>query len=1466
MESLKIRWTLGFTGEGLQFVDSKTICYIIGNNIFFLDLESEVHSVFQGTSRGIGVLTASGITGVFAFSEQKLSPSIFVHGFPDFQLKSELKGTAQLDYTSLALSDGGPYLGCCSSLPDHSITVWNWENAEPICTQAQAGRDVFSLLFNPTNWLQLCALGTTSITVWNIEKSASFHVLKPCDIQLPAMEGLSAEKQTPTPHRVSESLSYFGPEMPPSAIAGLKCDTAEGIVTKLFTRNRLTPTAICWTTTSELLVGCAEGFLLLIDPESLSLSVLFNPTCPGAVVDLTSGSFQSLTLDKKGLIIVVKDALVHSLQIKGAQVEVVQTWKLEGPATTVMYSPDYEILLSYSRTGAIYMLNSSQSDVIVKVLDVLSGNFVSAAFLSNKENTCVTIRDSGELQMLSADGACLGSLHVEVKVTSLACCPAANYAAVGTASGQVLFVDLNNAHEPRLVHQLQLYHTAVNHLAVDQEGHYLFTGSSDSHIYIIDAKPSKGFSVIGYTVAPGAILSLSTQCVRDSQQVKVLALCSGQEFKTHGGNLLTLLSLPAKDITGPNFVDRHGCLTSDSLEASVYEVPHPLQCCVLGVSEVFAYCHMRKSLQCFQLAQETDVPTEQKVQLKAVQEVRGHPLGPASLALSPNNSRLASVGHDGLLRVRETAAMERYAELQCHVCRLGGAGSVAFSADGTKLLTVKDGCLVCTELRNQDVVDDVNTATQQSQKTTHFVKATFTKENPVLIEMPVWNQQPWADVVKVKGSSSGGADFADVTEQHEGVGSLLSASPSTPTWQESRQEAVTNEDNEKVFEVKANMRQTVQELRAAIQEMMRENENLPAVERLSPQEFNLDVEEQRRVEATVQEEVNRVKEEIERDITAKCYLGDILKRECWDSVKVKGRAIKGFCSKHEVKNYPLRERTEKQVEELNRVQNIRRIEMAASTHRGLEKSLNTPSHKEENQEEDCMAHSAAVTGSFSAQLGCSNPYTYDQFSLQTTEQMLNQIILLQDVIHRIKTSFNAEFEAVHRQKVQELSRVKDRNRLIRDIMLKLDVKENLWEPTLSNSECPERLLTVEDSEIKAEKFLSPEEKKQEERKKLEEQRRLAAKGDDSRERGLDDMMEGVLEVKKEDILKKEIPLPEFVLTKAEPDWSEEEKKVYKQYEKKTKALSEEKEKYKQLLETEMKKLQACTREATERFDETLAKLYQKKFKCEMAVYQEELKITYLVYSLLAEEEMRNRELELKLKLEKLLAFKDDIGEEVRRREEEVELFHEEYDTIVAEDKILDKEFRKEFLDVPANIVDHLYKLFKRRPRLQKLRTQTNNKPNLVKEQRSGGSSAADALGKMFKAMEELDAAENAPEGLNLSIWERFCLVRRTKIESEQKVRERALTFAEMQAFLQKRRDEHRAVEQEMKTLSDDLESLHREKNRFLMDTMVQVVVKQGQVSTLRSDDYTDAVLLHRSAVGELNRTIRVSVNIQQSEK
>lgn len=64
---------------------------------------------------------------------------------------------------------------------------------------------------------------------------------------------------------------------------------------------------------------------------------------------------------------------------------------------------------------------------------------------------------------------------------------------------------------------------------------------------------------------------------------------------------------------------------------------------------------------------------------------------------------------------------------------------------------------------------------------------------------------------------------------------------------------------------------------------------------------------------------------------------------------------------------------------------------------------------------------------------------------------------------------------------------------------------------------------------------------------------------------------------------------------------------------------------------------------------------------------------------------------------------------------------------------------------------------------------TDNKLNLFKEQSLWGSLAPDATDKMSKAMEEQDAPENTPEGLNPSVWKRFCLVRRVKIESEHKV-------------------------------------------------------------------------------------------------
>lgn len=75
----------------IEFVDEKTVCYGCGNHVCFLDLDTKARRVFGSPGRGVGALTAR--SGTVAFSEQKLSPSIFVYIYPELELKNELKGS-----------------------------------------------------------------------------------------------------------------------------------------------------------------------------------------------------------------------------------------------------------------------------------------------------------------------------------------------------------------------------------------------------------------------------------------------------------------------------------------------------------------------------------------------------------------------------------------------------------------------------------------------------------------------------------------------------------------------------------------------------------------------------------------------------------------------------------------------------------------------------------------------------------------------------------------------------------------------------------------------------------------------------------------------------------------------------------------------------------------------------------------------------------------------------------------------------------------------------------------------------------------------------------------------------------------------------------------------------------------------------------------------------------------------------
>lgn len=76
-------------------------------------------------------------------------------------------------------------------------------------------------------------------------------------------------------------------------------------------------------------------------------------------------------------------------------------------------------------------------------------------------------------------------------------------------------------------------------------------------------------------------------------------------------------------------------------------------------------------------------------------------------------------------------------------------------------------------------------------------------------------------------------------------------------------------------------------------------------------------------------------------------------------------------------------------------------------------------------------------------------------------------LVKQDAIYRIKQQFNKEFSDTYKQREQEIARIEDKNQRIRKILEDLKTSEDIWQPQMDSDEKPEKLLTVDDSEVRA---------------------------------------------------------------------------------------------------------------------------------------------------------------------------------------------------------------------------------------------------------------------------------------------------------------------------------------------------------------------------------------------------------------
>ncbi|KAM9052030.1 cilia- and flagella-associated protein 43 isoform 8-T8 [Megaptera novaeangliae] len=1386
--SLSVRWVQGFPRQNVHFVNDSTICYPCGNFVIFINIETKKKTVLQCMNGIVGVVATNVPYEVVAFSDRRLRPLIYIYNFPGLTRRTKLKGNVLLDYTLLSFSYCGTYLASYSSLPEFELALWNWESGVILCKKSQPGIDVSQMTFNPMNRHQLCLSSPSAVTVWTIERSNQEHYLKAKSVKLPMEDGsFCNETDVVFPQSLPKDPIY-GPVLPVSAIAGLVGEEAETFRPKDGLYALLHPTMHCWTPTSDLYVGCEEGHLLMISGENLKVTVLNKIEDGPPRVGRNFVSPVTMAYQKGGVLASGIDGFVYSFLIKDTNYKVEDFLEVEGPVEHLMFSPSYRMLLIQTDKGSIYIYTFDEEPTFEKLLAACDGKFQATDFITPGNEYCMTLTQSGEVCVWGIeDGACVSRIYLNIPATVLACSPSSLSAAVGTEDGFVHFLDIQDVESPHSVHTAYLSESPVQHLLYDQRGMYLLVGTSEGHVFVINAKPSSLFQILGFIEVGKGILQISTVSPLETDVVEVMVLSPLPET---GRTRLEIFTLPKiLPQVSASFADERGRLRDAFIHKFVYEIEHALSSAVLNFqsNRIYGFCNQVPYICSYLLPEKEHSGI---CILKSYQKVQSKQYGPGMLSLSPHGLWLITIAKCGILCIRDIHTLETFVQCRSHSHQGHGIQSVRISMDGQSILVNGKDDSTLVNLRWRQFGGNLaNEILEYSQQLSTYLKNTMDEEN---------------DYLSVAKKDS--LDLGSEPEHAINENVRLSV--------DSLQEELVKVDN---------------------------TAEIPWIQQKSQEAIKNEV-----------KLFSNKRKEIKRGIKA-------LAKTCFHIPCV-------------VENFPMKERTDEELKELKRVVQQKKIEAECLK---LQKeivevqsaiTLVKKHHEEEDEEEEEDGTTKDTNlpnyllGSLSTDFRVHTSLLSSQLELHSREEKINQIILLKDIIYKVKTAFNSEFDAAYKQKEIEIARVKENNVRIQEIVLDLELEESIWQPEFEDCEKPERTLIVESTEITAQRHINPWQKAKTELLVTREMERLLlSRGPNTRRRALMDMMGGVLEVKKEDILRMVIPQPAF-MSKPDALWSEEERKQFKAYEKKVKELNEERDKYRKSLETEMKKLQNSIQESTQNFDEHLKRLFERRVRAEMVVSQEELKINNLVFSLMLDEEISSREAFLNNYLARKQEEKSQTTEAIRKSREDLDMYKEHYDNLLAEDKVLDRSFKKEFSEIPSHQVDILYKLFKRRPRIHKQKVHSDTTSLVPFGERPGsGKLNKDAFAQLMKAMDDLDSINNMPEGLDPSVWEHFCMTRRAKVENEQKVKQKAAGLIEMVAFLQRRTEDDEKVQHEIEKVFHELILLQEDKVKFQLNLTIQILLKQGQVELENFQlllDYSDAILINKNIIEDLNSVIR----------
>ncbi|ORZ34200.1 hypothetical protein BCR44DRAFT_1436770 [Catenaria anguillulae PL171] len=605
-------------------------------------------------------------------------------------------------------------------------------------------------------------------------------------------------------------------------------------------------------------------------------------------------------------------------------------------------------------------------------------------------------------------------------------------------------------------------------------------------------------------------------------------------------------------------------------------------------------------------------------------------------------------------------------------------------------------------------------------------------------------------------------------------------------------------------------------------------------------------------------------------------------------MQVPGKTLGGLANTNLlVANYPVKRQDDQVVQRRRQIVLHRRMQMAVEDPASV--------NMRGGNGNESLVESGSGAGEKSGPVDWS-ALLYPVAQLTTPERMRVQLVLLEACAETIRDQFNQRFDAVVKAKADTLAKVAEKNERIKGVLEELALLPSSSSSTgnpvppvviakaagdasstmvtdLGEGEVPERILTVEDSELAGvPKYLT-----EEEEARAAEQRRLEAEraknaGDDGRTRALNVMMGGVL-VKDERAnaiaSAATIPKPDVLESnKPKADWTEDDKRLVKEYEKKVATVREEQEKARKALESELRKLEAAADELRQALDAKVLALLEDKMATDAQVHMAQLRALILARRMdlahhdeVALAQLRERALKCQRQLAAAQAELPDI-------KQASEVQKEALDTLVKKDKDIDKAYKKELTS--GGCVSQ---------QQQQQQTGANQQSAVAAAMAAsaatggGGPAAsgipADTLWKLYKKR-AVNAAtgvvdpgplgdEDYIAGITPLQWSVLNDYRNRKMQVEAEIRGAMAKLKHTQRMAENLANRAESLRVDLESVNQSIDDLEEHMIAVRFDTMDLYTLKQGQVEvppTPVVTDYSKAVLIHRAQVQELNDAIR----------